>query len=294
MVAVGKREIYGCAIVPPDYLSGIQPSYQDIKIDMANGVGTITIARPKQLNALNSDVMREVTHAASWMDGQRADVRAIIITGEGKSFAAGADVKELADVTYEVAYRRRLLAGWQDLQRLRKPLIAAVDGYALGGGCEVAMLCDIIVASDTATFGQPELALGVIPGMGATQRLTRAVGKAKAMDMILTGARMTAADAERAGLVSRVVPEDQLMPTAVAIAQGIAGKSRLAVAKAKECINRAAEVPLSEGVRFEQREFWSLFGHADQREGMAAFLEKREPQFNVRAEPPVKSRKSSN
>ncbi|BDA46697.1 probable enoyl-CoA hydratase echA8 [Coccomyxa sp. Obi] len=239
----------------------------------------VTIARPKALNAVSMKAMEEIVHASHWLD-RMDSVKGIIITGEGnKAFAAGADIKEMASQNYSEAYKRRFMEGWKELREVRKPIIAAVNGYALGGGCEVAMMADIIIASDNASFGQPEVTLGVIPGMGGTQRLIREVGKSKAMEMILCGRRLTAAEAERAGLVSRVVPQDQLLPEAYKLAAKIGGLSTIAIAKAKDCVHRAYEMSLAEGLRYEQREFWSSFGLEDQREGMRAFLEKREPHF---------------
>ncbi|KAK9812351.1 hypothetical protein WJX73_004564 [Symbiochloris irregularis] len=243
------------------------------------GVGILTVTRPEALNALNSEVAQQLVETAKGLDGDRS-VRAIIITGQGsKAFAAGADIKELASQNYSQAYNGRLLETWRGLDGVRKPILAAVNGFALGGGCELVMMCDIAIASETATFSQPELSLGVIPGMGATQRLIRTVGKAKAMDMILTGRRITAAEAEQMGLISRVVPQEQLMPEALKISRAIAKCSAPVVAKAKDCIKRGLEVPLSEGLRYEMREFWSCFALQDQKNGMAAFLQKQNPVF---------------
>lgn len=239
----------------------------------------IHLNRPKQLNALNSQVAADVVSACHTLD-QDNGCRAIVITGEGdKAFAAGADIKEMASVTYTQAYLRKLLCGWDGMQAVRKPVIAAVNGYALGGGCEVAMMCDIIIASDKATFGQPEILLGVTPGMGGTQMLTRAVGKYRAMDLLLTGRRVRADEAAAMGLVSRVVPHDRLMEEAMAVAGQIADFSMPAVMKTKDCVKQALELPLTDGVRYEKREFWSCFALDDQKEGMAAFVEKRSPAF---------------
>ena len=256
-------------------------SYETILLERRGRVAIITLNRPKALNALNAAVMREVGDAVSELDVDPG-VGAIVLTGSERAFAAGADIKEMADVSFAEAYNGNMLAGWDRLSAARTPIIAAVAGYALGGGCEVAMMCDMIIAADTAKFGQPEIKLGVIPGMGGSQRLTRAVGKAKAMDMCLTGRNMDAEEAERAGLVARVVPASQLLEEARATAAKIAEKSALAVRAAKEAVNRAEEVSLREGVLFERRLFDGLFATADQKEGMAAFLEKRQPQFEGR------------
>ncbi|KAK9827746.1 hypothetical protein WJX81_008653 [Elliptochloris bilobata] len=251
--------------------------YETIKVSTEDAIGTITLSRPKALNALNDKVMEEVVAAAEVMDADPA-VRAIIITGDGpKAFAAGADIKEMSTLTYSEAFHKQLGARLGRLADVRKPTIAAVAGYALGGGCELAMLADILIAADTAVFGQPEVTLGVIPGLGGTQRLVRAVGKAKAMEVVLGGARLTAEQAERAGLAARVVPAAELMAEARALAGRIAAASAPAVAKAKDCVLRALETPLAEGLRYEQREFWSCFALQDQKEGMAAFIEKRKP-----------------
>lgn len=224
--------------------------------------------------------MEELASACLYLERQHPSAKVVIITGAGsKAFAAGADIKEMASLSYADAYGRRLLNGWEALRSMRKPLIAAVNGYALGGGCELALMCDIIIASDTAALGQPEITLGVIPGMGGTQRLTRAVGKSRAMEMILTGARVSAAEAARMGLVSRAVPAAELMDEARRVAGKIAQYSPPAVAKAKECVNAAFEGSLSEGLAFEKREFWSCFALEDQKEGMAAFIGKREPNW---------------
>lgn len=242
-------------------------------------VAVITINRPKQLNALNSQVMIDVVSACQRLD-EDDNCRAIVITGEGdKAFAAGADIKEMATQGYAQAYNQRMLGGWDGLKHVRKPLVAAVNGYALGGGCEVAMMCDIIIASEKASFGQPEVTLGVIPGMGGTQRLTWAVGKYRAMDLILTGRRISAVEAASMGLVSRVVAPERLMDEALGVAQQVAAFSRPVVAKAKECVGQALELPLAEGVQYEKREFWSCFALTDQKEGMGAFIEKRKPGF---------------
>jgi enoyl-CoA hydratase len=257
-------------------------SYQNILVETRGAVGLITLSRPKALNALCDALVREIGTA---LDGFEADdkIGAVVITGSDKAFAAGADIKEMSGRSYMDVYLADFItAGWERVTTCRKPIVAAVAGYALGGGCELAMMCDTIIAADTAKFGQPEITLGVIPGAGGTQRLTRFVGKAKAMDMVLTGRMMDAAEAERSGLVSRVVPAATLLDEAVALAARIAEMSRPAVMLAKESVNRAYETTLSEGVRFERRVFHSLFATEDQKEGMAAFVEKRKPRFKNR------------
>lgn len=248
-------------------------------VETADGICVLTLNRPEALNALNAQVWRALVAALEAADADTA-VRAIIITGSDKAFAAGADIAEMAEKDFAGIYRGDYLAAeTARFERIRKPVIAAVAGYALGGGCELAMMCDFIIAADTARFGQPEIKLGIIAGLGGTQRLTRALGKAKAMDMHLTGRFMDAAEAERSGLVSRVVPARDLMTEARAAAEKIAEKSQVAVMAAKEAVNRAFETTLAEGMRHERRLFQSLFATDDQKEGMAAFLEKREPQF---------------
>jgi enoyl-CoA hydratase len=244
-------------------------------------VGIITINRPDALNAVNHDVMNGLIEAAAAFDADDG-IGAIIITGAGKAFVAGADIKEMADKSYLDMFMSDVQSGWERFAATRTPMIAAVNGYALGGGCEIAMMCDIIIASEAARFGQPEIKLGVIPGWGGTQRLTRAVGKAKAMDLILTGRIMDAQEAERAGLVARVVPADKLMEEATATAQTIASYSKPSTIIAKEAVNRAFETSLAEGVRFERRVFYSLFATEDQTEGMKAFAEKRKAEFKHR------------
>jgi enoyl-CoA hydratase len=244
----------------------------------AEGVGLITLNRPKALNALNRQVMNELTAAAAELDHDTS-IGAIVLTGSERAFAAGADIKEMATQSFSDVYTSDWFAGWDALTRVRKPLIAAVAGYALGGGCELAMMCDVLLAADTARFGQPEITLGVLPGMGGSQRLTRAVGKAKAMELCLTGRMMDAEEAERAGLVSRVVAADALLDEAVTVATTIAGMSTPAAMMVKEAVNRVFEIPLSEGILFERRVFHSTFATADQKEGMAAFVEKRKPAF---------------
>jgi enoyl-CoA hydratase len=244
-------------------------------------IGIITIDRPDALNAVNSAVMEGLLSAVASFDTDE-DIGCIVITGTGKAFIAGADIKEMADRSFLEMFMADAQSAWERLASTRTPMIAAVNGFALGGGCEIAMICDIIIASETARFGQPEIKLGVIPGWGGTQRLTRAVGKAKAMDLILTGRMMDAREAEAAGLVARVVPGDRLMEEALAAAETIAGYSKPSVLAAKESVNRAFEATLAEGIRFERRLFHALFATADQKEGMKAFAEKRKPDFNHR------------
>ncbi|MBM7773998.1 enoyl-CoA hydratase [Actinokineospora baliensis] len=254
-------------------------SYETITVDRpADRVAVITLNRPKALNALNLAAMREITAAAGELDLD-PEVGAIVVTGSARAFAAGADIKEMAPQSFSDVYAADWFAGWDALTRVRTPLIAAVAGYALGGGCELAMMCDLLIAADTAKFGQPEITLGVIPGMGGSQRLTRAIGKAKAMDLCLTGRTIDAVEAERAGLVSRVVPADDLLQEAVAVASTIAAMSAPAARMVKEVVNRAFESSLSEGLLFERRVFHSTFATHDQKEGMAAFTEKRKPDF---------------
>lgn len=248
----------------------------------ADGYAVVTLSRPEALNALNTTLTGEL---GDFLESVADDdsVRCVVLTGSAKAFAAGADIKEMADQAYADMYRGNFFARAHDrVASFRKPIIAAVSGYALGGGCELAMLCDFIIASDTAKFGQPEINLGVAPGIGGSQRLTRAVGKAKAMDMCLTGRMMDAAEAERSGLVSRVVASDALLDEARAAAAKIAGQSILAVMANKELVNAAFETTLAQGVVFERRLFHSLFAFDDQKEGMAAFVEKRKPAFTGR------------
>lgn len=248
-------------------------------VEIEGGIALLTLNRPEALNALNAQLWQALVTALDAADADPA-VRAIIITGSEKAFAAGADITEMADKSFADMNRTDYHAAeCARFDRIRKPVIAAVAGYALGGGCELAMMCDVIIAADTARFGQPEINLGIIAGLGGTQRLAHAVGKAKAMDMHLTGRFMDAAEAERAGLVARVVPARDLMTEARAVAERIAAKSQVAVMAAKEAVNRAFETPLSEGLRFERRLFQSLFATMDQKEGMAAFLQKREARF---------------
>lgn len=247
--------------------------------DTRGRVGLITLNRPKALNALNDALMDELGAALLAFDANE-DIGAIVITGSEKAFAAGADIGAMKDWTYmDVFGSDYITRNWETIRKVRKPVIGAVAGYALGGGCELAMMCDILIAADTAKFGQPEIKIGILPGAGGTQRLPRAVGKAKAMDMVLTARMMDAAEAERAGLVSRVVPADKLMEEALDAATAIASMSLPAVMMAKEAVNRAYEAPLNDGLLFERRMFHSLFGTHDQKEGMTAFMEKRKPAF---------------
>ncbi|CAM5540485.1 enoyl-CoA hydratase [Eoetvoesiella caeni] len=253
-----------------------------VKTEIRGRVGLATLDRPKALNALSNEVIGELAKALREFDADEA-VGAIVLTGSEKAFAAGADIAAMQPWSYADVYSQDYLGhDWESLRRIRKPIIAAVSGYALGGGCELAMLCDFIIAAENARFGQPEINLGIIPGFGGTQRLVRAIGKAKAMDMILTGRMITAAEAELAGLVSRVVPVDRLLDDALETAALIASKSLPSVMMAKECINRAFETPLDEGLLFERRNFHALFATEDQKEGMAAFLGKRSPEFKNR------------
>ena len=256
-------------------------SYETILVSRSERVGTITLNRPEALNAINSLVMVEVTGAAAELDADPG-IGAIIITGSAKAFAAGADIKEMATLSFSEVFEADFFAAWSRLAAVRTPLIAAVAGYALGGGCELAMMCDVLIAADTAKFGKPEIKLGVLPGMGGSQRLTRAIGKAKAMDMILTGRTIDAAEAERSGLVSRVVPAGDLLTEATAVATAISQMSRSASRMAKEAVNRAFESSLAEGLIYERRLFHSAFATDDQSEGMAAFSEKRPPDFTHR------------
>jgi enoyl-CoA hydratase len=256
-------------------------AFEAIIVEKRGAVGLITLNRPKVLNALNERLISELAQALKDFDADPA-VGAIVITGGEKAFAAGADIKEMRDKTYIGNYLGRFLADWDAIAAQRKPLIAAVAGFALGGGCELAMICDIIIAGESARFGQPEITIGIMPGAGGTQRLARAVGKAKAMDMVLTGRMMEAAEAERSGLVSRVVADAQLMAEALGVAEKIASYSHPIVQMAKESVGRAFETGLTEGVRFERRLFQAMFATEDQKEGMAAFIEKRKPEFRNR------------
>ena len=257
-------------------------AYENIEVETQGHVGIVRLNRPKALNALCDSLIRELGGA---FDDFEADdnIGAIVLTGSEKAFAAGADIKEMAEKSYMDAYLENFITdGWERVTTCRKPVIAAVAGYALGGGCELAMMCDFILAADTAKFGQPEITIGTIPGAGGTQRLTRFVGKSKAMEMILTGRMIGAEEAERAGLVSRVMPADELMDEAIKTAGVICDLSRPVVMLAKEAVNRAYETTLAEGVQFERRVFHSTFATEDQKEGMAAFAEKRQPDFKHR------------
>ena len=254
------------------------PVYETILVEQRGRVGLITLNRPRALNALNVQSAIDITGALKIFDASD-DIGCIVLAGSEKAFAAGADIKEMQPRTYPL--EDFIGRHWETALRIRKPLIAAVAGFALGGGCELAMMCDFILAADSAKFGQPEINLGVIPGAGGTQRLTRAVGKAKAMEMVLTGRRIDAAEAERIGLVSRVVPDAELMAEALKVAAQIAMLSPVAVAAAKDSVNRAFETTLAEGVRYERALFLALFGTPDQREGMAAFVEKRRANFRL-------------
>jgi enoyl-CoA hydratase len=258
-------------------------SYQNVTVEThgdkrGHQVGLIRLNRPQALNALNAALVAELNEALDGFERQ-ADIGCIVITGSDKAFAAGADIKEMQAKDYMEAYLGDFLGSWDRVSDVRKPVIAAVSGFALGGGCELAMMCDFIIAAETAKFGQPEIKLGVMPGAGGTQRLIRAVGKAKAMELCLTGRMMDAVEAERAGLVARIVPADRLVDEALASALQIASMSRPSVLMTKECVNRAAETSLSEGIRFERRLFHSLFATQDQKEGMQAFIDKRPPEF---------------
>jgi enoyl-CoA hydratase len=259
-----------------------EQSYTTILVGRRGAVGIVTLNRPQALNALNAELIRELGAALDDLEADPA-IGAIVLTGSEKAFAAGADIKEMAEKTYMQAYAEDFITrGWERVGQCRKPVIAAVAGFALGGGCEVAMMCDIVIAAENARFGQPEINLGTMPGAGGTQRLPRFIGKAKAMDLCLTGRMMDAAEAERAGLVSRIVPADKLMEEAVAVAEKIGQMSRPIAMMVKESVNRAFETTLAEGVRFERRLFHSTFATEDQKEGMAAFIDKRKPAFRNR------------
>jgi enoyl-CoA hydratase len=253
-------------------------THQHLIVETKEHVGLIRLNRPQALNALNTALMSELAAAVDVFEAD-ARIGCIVIAGSDKAFAAGADIKEMATKSYTDAFMGNFAASWDRLARARKPVIAAVAGFALGGGCELAMQCDLIIAADNAKFGQPEIKLGIIPGIGGTQRLTHAVGKAKAMDLILTGRMMDAQEAERAGLVARIVPPQSLLDEAIKVAATIAAMSLPSVVAAKEAVNRAFETSQAEGVRFERRVFHSLFATRDQKEGMTAFIEKRPPKF---------------
>jgi enoyl-CoA hydratase len=256
-------------------------AYETILVESRGPVGIITLNRPKAMNALNAQLVAELNQALTTFD-QDPDTAVMVLTGSERAFAAGADIKEMEGKDFITAFREDFIAAWQQVARCSKPVIAAVAGYALGGGCELAMMCDIIIAADNARFGQPEINLGTIPGAGGTQRLTRAIGKAKAMEMVLTGRMMDAAEAERSNLVARVVPTADLLDEAVKLADTIAEKSQPVVAMAKTAVNLAYETGLSEGIRAERRLFYTTFATEDRREGMRAFVEKRTPAFGHR------------
>ena len=255
--------------------------YETLTFEQRGRVAVVTLNRPDSLNALNARVMTELSVLIDDID-RNPSLAVTVLTGAGRAFAAGADIKEMADKSVSDMYLNDWFAGWDHFAAARKPVIAAVNGFALGGGCELAMMCDLIIASDKAKFGQPEIKLGVTPGMGGSIRLTKAIGKARAMDLILTGRMIDATEADRMGLLSRVVPHDELMTVAVEAAETIAGYGLPSILAAKEMVSRALELPTTEGVRFERRLFMSLFATADQKEGMAAFSEKRPAQFTDR------------
>ncbi|MGN8251123.1 enoyl-CoA hydratase [Pseudomonas sp. SMV7] len=256
-------------------------AFETILLDIHGKVGLITLNRPQALNALNAQIVGEINQALDQLE-RDPNIGCVVLTGSAKAFAAGADIKEMAELQYPQIYVDDLFSDADRIANRRKPIIAAVAGFALGGGCELAMMCDFILAADNAKFGQPEINLGVLPGMGGTQRLTRAVGKAKAMELCLTGRLMGAEEAERAGLVARIVPQAELVEEALKVAATIASKSIPVSMMVKESVNRAFEVTLSEGVRFERRVFHAAFATEDQKEGMAAFIAKREAQFKDR------------
>jgi len=257
-------------------------NYETLKVERRGRVAIVTLIRTEALNALNNRLMDELTHAVDALEAEDG-IGCMVLTGSGRAFAAGADIKEMAFKTYPEAFGEDFLTrNWERVTRTRKPVIAAVNGLALGGGCELAMMCDFILASDKARFGQPEIKVGVMPGAGGTQRLARFIGKSKTMEMCLTGRMMDAEEAERCGLVSRIVPDDQLLDEAIRTAEVIAGHSQPLVMMTKEAVNRAYETTLSEGVRVERRLAQSAFAFADQREGAMAFIEKRPPQYQHR------------
>ena len=263
--------------MPPEPVA----AYETILVERRGRVGILTLNRPKALNALNRQLMGELTAAAAALDAD-PDIGCLVVTGSDKAFAAGADIKEMAALEPTDMFMGDVFGGWGALTRVRKPVVAAVAGFALGGGCELAMMCDLIVAADTAKFGQPEIKLGIIPGIGGTQRLIRAVGKAKAFELCFTGRMMDATEAERAGLVARVVPAADLLAETMGLAATVAGLSLPALMSLKECLGRAEEVGLAEGLLFERRAIHALFATADRREGMRAFVEKRAPTFTHR------------
>jgi enoyl-CoA hydratase len=256
-------------------------TYENIRVETRGKVGLITLDRPKVLNALNGPLIGELNRALDEFETNAA-IGCVVLTGSEKAFAAGADIKQMQSLTYPQNYLDDFVSPWERLASFRKPVVAAVAGYALGGGCELAMMCDIVIAADNAQFGQPEIKLGVMPGIGGTQRLTRFVGKAKAMDLCLTGRMMDVHEAERAGLVSRIVPAARLLEEAIKAAETVAGMSLPIAMMTKETVNQAYETTLSAGIRFERRLFHSMFATADQKEGMAAFIDKREPSFKDR------------
>ncbi len=254
-------------------------NYQNIIVEKKNRVGLITLNRPKALNALCAALVSELALALQDFE-EDSNIGAIVVTGDDRAFAAGADIKEMMERSFQDVFKSDFVTkDWERLAQCRKPTLAAVAGFALGGGCELAMMCDLIIAASSAKFGQPEISIGTIPGAGGSQRLTRAIGKAKAMDMILTGRMMNAEEAERAGLVARIVPADQLLTTALEVAEKIAQQSLLVAMMAKEAVNQAFEMGLAEGIRFERRLFHATFALDDQKEGMQAFVEKRKPVF---------------
>jgi enoyl-CoA hydratase len=256
-------------------------AYETILVDRRGPIGLITLNRPKALNALSAQLVGELNQALGAFDAD-PEIAVMVLTGSERAFAAGADVKEMQDRDFMAALQSDFIGPWQQVSERRKPIIAAVAGYALGGGCELAMMCDVIIAADNARFGQPEINLGTLPGAGGTQRLTRAIGKSKAMEMVLTGRMMDAEEAERANLVARVVPLADLLDEALKLAETIAEKSQPVVALAKEAVNVAYETTLREGLRFERRVFYATFATEDRKEGMQAFVEKRTPNFNNR------------
>ncbi len=257
-------------------------TYENIRLETRGPVALITLNRPKAFNALSNDLMDELSHALDTVEADVA-IRAIVLTGGEKVFAAGADIKGMKDYSYMDAYHANFITrNWERASRCRKPIVAAVAGYALGGGCELAMMCDFILAADTAKFGQPEIKLGILPGAGGTQRLTRLIGKSKAMELCLTGRMMDVQEAERAGLVSRIVPVAELIEEAVKVAETMAGYSLAAIMMTKECVNRAYETTLAEGLLFERRTFHAVFATEDQKEGMDAFSSKRPAEFKHR------------
>ncbi len=254
-------------------------SFETIILEIIDNIAIIRLNRPDALNALNSVLMRELGNCLFDLDNNE-DIGAIIITGSEKAFAAGADIKEMADLNFAEVYKKDFITkDWETINLCRKPIIAAVSGFALGGGCELAMMCDFIIASESAKFGQPEIKLGIIPGAGGTQRLVRAIGKSKAMEMVLTGRMMDVIEAEKSGLVAIITSNEELMPVSIKTAKSIASMPKIAVLAAKEAINRSFDLGLTEGVKTERRLFHSLFATGDQKEGMAAFMEKRKPEF---------------